>query len=288
MEKLSKFLGTDGLTQTSANHIANIAKEMYEALETKMESIRLFNRDYTLAINGKTYRVENESAKEELATLSDSIREVAALKSLIAWLREGIKAKTMISSVDSENKYIEDLIKDGRKDLELPDMDFDITFETVLSDIGENTMARYYSLEAKCATLGKFIHPDGAFAKARKEFFSAIKNPTSVAGKGQEAEITTLTTTLTAGDVDGQFFALQKTYRSLQAELNKLKSDIDAKLDEKHKAFIEDYRVKLKEVQAARREVLLARSREIKALKIVLPEALKEILNKVNAVASSK
>ena len=66
MEKLSKFLGTDGLTQTSANHIANIAKEMYEALETKMESIRLFNRDYTLAINGKTYRVENESAKEEL------------------------------------------------------------------------------------------------------------------------------------------------------------------------------------------------------------------------------
>lgn len=136
MEKLSKFLGTDGLTQTSANHIANIAKEMYEALETKMESIRLFNRDYTLAINGKTYRVENESAKEELATLSDSIREVAALKSLIAWLREGIKAKTMISSVDSENKYIEDLIKDGRKDLELPDMVFDITFETVLSDMG--------------------------------------------------------------------------------------------------------------------------------------------------------
>ena len=157
MEKLSKFLGTDGLTQTSANHIANIAKEMYEALETKMESIRLFNRDYTLAINGKTYRVENESAKEELATLSDSIREVAALKSLIAWLREGIKAKTMISSVDQENKYIEDLIKDGRKDLEIPDMDFDITFETVLSDMGEDTMARYYSLEAKCATLGKFI-----------------------------------------------------------------------------------------------------------------------------------
>ena len=54
MEKVVKFLGAEGLTQTSANHIANIAKEMYEALETKMESIRLFNRDYTLAINGKT------------------------------------------------------------------------------------------------------------------------------------------------------------------------------------------------------------------------------------------
>ena len=84
------------------------------------------------------------------------------------------------------------------------------------------------------------------------------------------------------------YFPIRKTYRSLQAELNKLKSEIDAKLDEKHKAFLEDYRVKLKEVQAARREVLLARSREIKALKLVLPEALKEIFIKVNAVASSK
>lgn len=81
---------------------------------------------------------------------------------------------------------------------------------------------------------------------------------------------------------------MQETYRSLQAELNKLKSEIDAKLDEKHKAFLEEYRVKLKEVQAARREVLLLRSREIKALKIVLPEGLREIFNKVNAVASAK
>ena len=33
MEKVSKFQGADGLTSTSANHIANIAKEMYEALD---------------------------------------------------------------------------------------------------------------------------------------------------------------------------------------------------------------------------------------------------------------
>lgn len=86
MEKVSKFLGADGLTSTSANHIANIAKEMYEALETKMQSLRLYNKDYTLALNGKEYRVENESSKEELFILADSIKEVSSLKSLIAWL----------------------------------------------------------------------------------------------------------------------------------------------------------------------------------------------------------
>ena len=288
MEKVSKFLGAEGLTQTSANHIANIAKEMYEALETKMESIRLFNRDYTLAINGKTYRVENESAKEDLSTLAASIREVAALKSLIAWLREGIKAKAALASSDAEDEYIKDLIKDGRKDLEIPQMDFDVTFETVLAEMGEDTMARYYSLEAKCATMGKFIHPDGAFAKARKDFFAAVKNPTAVTGKGQDAEIATLTTSFSAEEVDAEFFSLQKAYRSLQAELNKLKSEVDTKLDDKRKAHIEEYKGKLKEVQAVRQEVLLTRSREVKALKIILPQGLKEIYEKVNAVASAR
>ena len=288
MENKSKFLGADGLTQTSANHIANIAKEMYEALETKMESIRLFNRDYTLAINGKTYRVENESAKEELTALSESIREVSALKSLISWLREGIKAKAALSSEEAENKYIEDLVKDGRKDLEEPRFESEHSFESALAEMGEDTMARYYALEAKCATIGKFIHPDGAFAKARKDFFAAVKNPTSVAGRGQDAEITNLTTSFTAEEVDGEFFALQKTYRSLQAELNRLKADVDAKLDEKKKAYIEEYRTRLKDTQAARQQVLLERSREVKALKIVLPQGLKDIFDKVNAVASAK
>ena len=43
-KELRKMLGNEGLTATSANHIANIAKEMYESLETKMQSIRLTSR----------------------------------------------------------------------------------------------------------------------------------------------------------------------------------------------------------------------------------------------------
>lgn len=288
MEFKSKFLGADGLTQTSANHIANIAKEMYEGIEAKMASIRLFNRDYTLAINGQTYRVENESAKDELSSLAESIREVSALKSLIAWLREGIKAKAALSTADAEERYIESLVKEGREDLESPKIESDITFETVLASMGEDTIARYYALEAKCATLGKFIHPDGAFAKARKDFFEAVKNPNAVAGKGRDAEITTLSSSFTPEEVDGEFFAPQKTYRSLQAELNRLKADVDSALDEKNRAYLDSYRAKLKDVQAARQVVLLERSREVKALKIILPQGLKEIFEKVNAVASAK
>lgn len=284
MEIKSKFLGTDGLTQTSANHIANIAKEMYEALETKMESIRLVNRDYTVAVNGKTYRVENESDRSEMDNLAASINEVSALKSLIAWLREGIKAKISLSSDEEAGKYLDNLIREGRKELEEPKCDEDLTFEAVLADFGEDVMARFYSLEARCATLGKFIHPDGAFAKARKNYFAAEKNPTSIAGKGRDAEISTFSSSYTSEDVDGAFFSLQKSYRSLQAEFNRLKADVDSKLDEKKK----EYLGKEKEVMLLRKGVLLDRAREVKALKIIIPQGLREIYGKVNTVASLK
>ena len=288
MEFKSRFLGSDGLTQTSANHIANIAKEMYEALEARMESLRLVSRDYTIASTEKTYRVDNESPKEELTSLADSIKEVSALKSLIAWLREGIKAKTEIASQEAENKYIDDLIKAGRKDLESPVFDDNCTFDAVLQEQGPDVMAKYFTLEARCATLGKLIHPAGGFALKRKAFFDAVKNPTTISGKGRDAEISTLSSSFTAEEVDAEFFALQKTYRSLQAELNKLKAEVDAKVDEKRRAFLEEYKLRVKEVQAAREEAVLERSREVKALKIILPQSLRDIFDKVNAVASAK
>ena len=52
------MLGKDGLTITSANHLANIAKEMYESLESKVESLKLSSRDYMIAVNGNVYRMK--------------------------------------------------------------------------------------------------------------------------------------------------------------------------------------------------------------------------------------
>ena len=75
----NNMLGKDGLTITSANHLANIAKEMYEALQSKLEALKLYSRDYMLAINGNTFRVENESEKSDLAAMSESLKEIGDL-----------------------------------------------------------------------------------------------------------------------------------------------------------------------------------------------------------------
>lgn len=87
-----------GLTVTSANHVANIAKEMYEAAESRLGSLKLYSRDYLLAVNGNTYRVENESEKDELQELPAVLKEIGELKSLIAFLREGINYPSNMST----------------------------------------------------------------------------------------------------------------------------------------------------------------------------------------------
>ena len=284
----TNYLGKDGLTVTSANHLSNIAKEMYEAVENKLESIKLYSRDFMLALNGKTYRVENESEKSELAELSDGLGAIGELKSLIAYLREGIKYKEKISTDEAFEKHISSLVKEGREDLKRPVPKPLVTFEDEFEKLTAEQKARFYALEAKCATLGSFIHPEGAYAKARKDFFDNKKNPTRISGKGQEAEISTFTTSFTTEEVDGKFFELQREYRNLQAELNKMKADVDAKVSAANSGNAADTLTATQLWVEARKVEKGKYDEEVKRLKIVIPQNLKGIYEKVNSVASEK
>ena len=284
----NNMLGKDGLTITSANHLANIAKEMYESLVSRLSSLRFYSRDYMLAIAGKTFRVENESEKSELETLTAGLREIGELKSLIAYLREGIKAKNQLDSDSAFDEHVEELIKAGRKDLEKPKAKQEVTFEDEFAKLTEEQKARYFSLEAKCATIGSFIHPDGDFAKARKAFFEHTKDPIKVVGKGQEAEINTYSSSFTAEDVDAVFFELQKEHRRLQAEFNKLKAEVDEKVADANKAIANDTLASMKLWVDARKVERNQYDADVKALKVVVPQNLREVYERVNAVANAK
>lgn len=286
--KQNSMLGKDGLTITSANHLANIAKEMYEALVSKLESLKFYSRDYMLAIAGKTFRVENESEKSELGTLASDLKEIGALKSLIAFLREGIKAKNEMSSDAAFEEHVEELIKSGREDLKKPVAKKEVAFEEELSKLTAEQKARYYALEAKCATIGSFIHPEGAFAKARKDFLEHTKDPIKVMGKGQEAEINTYSSSFTAEEIDSVFFELQKEYRNYQAEFNKLKAEVDEKVAEANREIAKDNLASMKLWVDTRKVERTLYDTEVKALKVVIPQNLREVYEKVNAVANAK
>ena len=286
--KQNDMLGKDGLTVTSANHLANIAKEMYESLEAKLESLKFYSRDYMLAVNGNTYRVENESEKAELETLAETLREIGLLKSLIAYLREAIKAKTELNTEASFSEYLQELVKEGREDLINPTMGDEVKFEDEFAKLTAEQKARYYALEAKCAAIGGYIHPEGGFSKARKAFFEYAKNPVKVEGKGQEAEISTYSSGFTAEEVDGVFFCLQKEYRSMQAEFNRLKAEIDEKVADANRDRLSDALEAKKLWHNSMKMERALYDQTVKALKIVIPQNLREVYERVNAVANAK
>lgn len=284
----SKFLGTDGLTQTSANHIANIAKEMYESLEAKLDSIKLVSSNFTLAAVGTSFPVSVASSKEELNDLAFTLEQIARLKALISWLREGIKAKTNLCSSREEDAYIKRLVKEGRTDLAEPELDNSPSFEAVLAAKPDAFQARYYSLEAKCATMGKYIHPDGHLSDVRKEFYDRMKNPTGVCGRGQEAEIHTYSTEFTPEEVDQVFFALQKKYRSVQADFNAMKAEVENEFAVQEKDYLKEHLANVEKWREFVKQEILSYREKVKALKIVIPESLRETYEKVNAVVSNK
>ena len=169
------MLGKDGLTVTSANHVANIAKEMYEAAESRLKTLKLYSRDYMLAVNGNTYRVENESEKSELETIPSVLKEVGELKSLIAFLREGIKAKEAMGRDEAFEAHVDSLIREGRTDLVKPVPEAAATFEDEFAALTAEQKARYYALEARCATSAPASTPTGC-----SPYYQSIDNLTNV------------------------------------------------------------------------------------------------------------
>lgn len=283
---MNVVLKESGLTQTSANHLANVAKEMYEKLDAQLAAIRLQNRDYTLAAGGQVFRIENESAKEELLSVEPALKQIAQLKSFIAYLREGIKAKESPMSDLSRNKHLDKLVKEGHRELLAPDYPNQVSVEDVVASLSVEDQAHYFALEARSATYGQYIHPDGVIAKARKEFFRRKKNPAQVSGSGADAEINTDSTTFSAEEVDSTFFALQKMYRRSQAEFNKLKASLEEQAVSRTREKLESYQLECKEVKAKRDAAILEYENGIKKLKIAIPESLKEVYEMVNHATS--
>ena len=163
-----------------------------------------------------------------------------------------------------------------------------VEFSQEFEKLSPEQKARYFTLEAKAATLGSFIHPEGAFSKARKEFFEHRKNPTKVSGKGQEAEINTYSSNFNADEVDRAFFSMQKEYRSIQAEFNKIKADLEEKVADANKVLAEQSIAAMKLWVDARKLERLKYDGEVKSLKVVIPHNLKEIYEIVNTVANQK
>jgi hypothetical protein len=290
MNKNRIFFGENGLTSTSANHVANLAKEAYASVEEKLNALQLYDEDISLLGSGAFTPVSRGATTIELQAIPDMIAEISSLKSLIAWLREGIKARKELAA-ELQRYSLESYCEDHGTEMPVcPDSDDyePMTEDEYYGSLSIKERNAYYQLETKCATLGSFIHINGRLSEARKRLNVILNKPTVVNENGRDTIVTARKASVNPCDVEDLFFRLQAKHREYQAALNSIKHKCEVALEQdalaKRSAYSEAYSAYSTRLHELENKLLKWKQEQtiaLEKLKIVIPDSLKPIYEKV-------
>jgi hypothetical protein len=287
----TSFFSEQGLTLTSANHIANLAKEFVKSNEQALESVSFYSTELSIIGNPDTQTIHTGWQKSQLESIPANLNQIAEAHALIAWLREAIKAHA------AEMKRVEGLQFEEYAQLlgytvpEQPVRKRTITEDEYIESLPIKERNKILSLQSYASVIGKYIHPDGTFADARKDAFNKASNPTEVKGNGRDTLIYHYTPTVESAETEKVFYELQQAHRSVQAELNgylhkvsvAVMEDNDSKVKEYNKAMAE-YRQKMTELTGLVEEAKLGHLNNLRQLRIAIPNELKGIYEIVSAL----
>ena len=284
-----KYGDNPTLTSTSANHIANMAKEYILNLESEIDNIRFYTTKITIIGTDK----ENILSKglTDISFIPKYLKEIAKAKSLIAWLREGIKAKEnllreieMFTSEDYAEKFNIPIPQFPKKKSVL-------TEDEYYSQLSLKERNEYYSLETEAAVIGKAIHNRGSIAKERSKYLLILQNPNNIEGTGRDTIIKSYEPTISQTQIEKVFFELQKRHREVQARLNAIKNKCQQAINEdrmrslsEYDKEVAEYKAKTKELEAQCQKYRQEQTMIISRYKIVIPNSLIDIYNTINSL----
>lgn len=287
MRKDLIFFAESGLTSTSANHVANLAKEYIQQHESVLNNITFY--DEKVALIGTSNQSVLHNGVKDIREVPALLQEVAEAKSLIAWLREAIKAKERLLTWWENNAETEYISENNIELPKRPTRGQELTEDEYYASLTIKERNRYYALETEAAVLGKYIHPDGKYAMERKNLAHYIQNPHKVSGNGRDTVIYSFNPTMELNEVDDMFFKLQTKHREVQAQLNSIKYQCEqailasrTKVNEEYTKAVVNYNAESRTLESLVAEYKTRKLREVGALKIVIPDSLRGIYDKVS------
>lgn len=276
-----KFFSNTGLTTTSANHIANLAKEFIQSNLESLENIQFYDEGVKLLVSNQITSLSKGCS--DISSYPDKIKDIINATSLCAWLREAIKKKDNL--INSLPKIAEEKFPVPQ----CPISDEFFTEEDYLETLTEEQLFNYYKLNATASVLGKFIHKDCPLNEARKQLFTITNFPNKIEGKGQEAMVYYRKPCIDSKEVDEFFFELQNKHREAQAQLNKIKyngeqyvNDHNTEIEFKERNSNQEYNEQLKIRRQNIQDYINTEKQKIRDYKIVIPDSLKSIYEKIN------
>ena len=287
--KQSVFFAENGLTSTSANHVANLAKEFVQDEDTQLNNIRLVNCSVSVIGSSEKTQICKGIDDKWFDFFTDNVVDVYEAKSLIAWLREAIKAKEQMLR-DIDNTGIETWAEENDITLPVrPSKRDTSTRESLIAALDIKERNRIFRLETQAAVIGKCIHPDGQFSKSRKELHERLNNPISIKGEGRDALVYTYEPSCDYDKVNDTFFELQKWHRESQAELNGILYKIDEQVRNEEISANTDYQIALQDYREQYEKVSVQfklwkeqMAKQISSLKIAIPNDLQKIYERVS------
>lgn len=278
------FFGENGLTSTSANFIANQAKEYVESLKEYLDTTSFMDSSIELiGSNNKTLSHKGFSDKE-VKNISETLDAIVKAYSLIAWLREALKTKSKLE-IECTKYTMEKWAADN--EIKLPESVnpvYELTEEDVISQWSVKDRNKYLTAQTFCSVYGKYIHPDGAYSKARKEFFKKRFDSIEYTECGSNTIIHRYLPSATQQVVDDTFKTLQRKWRDNQAIVNSYKHKVELAIQEdylakndEYRAKCEEYKNKYNELNAEYNAYMTKLRAKYSALKIIIPNDLKEI-----------
>lgn len=280
MEYKSIYLDEKGITSTSANFLANLAKEVIRDLEQKLRKLKLYDTHVEL-ISGEKKTLQKLNI--ELDMLEPMLNKISSMYAFCAWIREAIKAKEALTE-KANNYSIFDYGRDyGVRIPERPDNPKEVTVQDIIDEMSIKERNRYLTIETFAATFGKYIHPDGRIAEAREEFHDRIAEPTYIQGSGRDMVIYTFDSTNTVDDVENTFIKLQGEQRKYEKQLNTLKFKIKEEVNRRNSRAQSEFQVAYNEfrtqyaiVNAEAEKEKIRLQEEVSQLRICIPDDLKE------------
>ncbi len=300
--KESVFFGNEGLTSTSANYYANVAQEMIQAATERLNSVKFYQ--VSVASIGGGEKQLMTVGQTSLDFIKDDLEKSAEMNSFCAWVREAIKKKEELISYTtacSIEKWARENNVEIPEQPQYPDSPIKADEKEVMDSWDANKRNKYLRLEAFASTYGKYIHPKGAFSKARKEVHAAENCPIYKEGSGRDLILYYQDPTIEVEKVDNMFMSLQDTYRSYEKELNALKAELKEEVNKLSNTQEQEYREKMAEFKAKydkyTSELGELRSRfnswktsemeRISKLKIALPKNLLDIFEEIRRQGDS-
>lgn len=281
----TQFFGKKGLTRTSANHIANLAKEYIQSKNMYLNTLRFVGENQQA--NGATYITSCATPKEEFDQIVPTLNKISQATQLIAWLREAIKEEQSASeNIPSYEAY---LAQQGINAPIVPKRAATITEEDVIRGWNADKYNAFLTAQTYAAVYGEFIHPiNGQYSHSRKKLTKAISDPSEVTGSGRDLTVITQVPAYTMEEVDAKFFELQGIQREHQAKYNQYRHEItnaieldNATKDNEFSLAYKTYSEEVTKLYNAYKNWRNAEVKRIADLKIVIPDALTAIYEEI-------